>query len=182
MSIPQFLSSFHFCEWNTYNVIYIYTYVCLTMFRPRRLLGFLSGSMSAHFFLHPWKGVGGTRALAHLLTTHSYNWQWPKTMKPIGFTCINRLSQFFALAWRASYSKLPNRGSPSPISMMFLGWKHGCELTMASQGSDGSKVKKGWSQPKWRSDMIKSIDKENGFMPGYFIALIMIHNLMRASQ
>ena len=53
MSIPQVLSSFHFCEWNACNVLYIYTYVCLTMFRPSRLLGFLSGSMSAHFFLHP---------------------------------------------------------------------------------------------------------------------------------
>ena len=73
MSIPQFLSSFHFCEWNACNVLYIYTYVCLTMFRPSRLLGFLSGSMSAHFFLHPWKGVGGTRALAHLLQTNQDN-------------------------------------------------------------------------------------------------------------
>ena len=41
-------------------------FICLTMFGPSRLLGFLSGYMSAHFFLHPWKGVGGTRALAHL--------------------------------------------------------------------------------------------------------------------
>ena len=34
------------------------------------MLGFLRGYMSAHFFLHPWKGVGGTRALAHLYLKH----------------------------------------------------------------------------------------------------------------
>ena len=27
MSIPQFLSSFHFCEWNACNVLYIYIYI-----------------------------------------------------------------------------------------------------------------------------------------------------------
>ena len=49
------------------------------MFRPRRLLGFLSGYMSAHFFLHPWKGVGGTRALAHSIM-HKTIWWWKMVM------------------------------------------------------------------------------------------------------